>query len=336
MSSAPLQKAYNGKTILITGAMGYIGSALVQRLSGYQCRIIMSSRLGGCGHWEHTPANANIEAFPGEVTDADFWQRALESTEADTIFHFAGQNSVYAAAENPMADFAANVAPVINLAEAIRAIPKKIDVLYSGTATVVGMSENLPVGPDTTVRPVTIYDQHKLMAEQYLELYARMGDLRAVTLRLANVYGPGISVGSPDRGILNKVIAAALDGKPVSIFGKGDTTRDYIYIDDVIDAFAYAGAHMEKVNGQHYYLGTGTGHSVKEAFTLAVAQATAASGRKVDISHVSWPDGLSEIERRSFVADIDNLRKATGWCPKVDLAEGIKRTIATFLAGGTA
>ena len=133
-----------------------------------------------------------------------------------------------------------------------------------------------------------------------------------------------------------KVIAAALDGKPVSIFGKGDTTRDYIYIDDVIDAFAYAGAHMEKVNGQHYYLGTGTGHSVKEAFTLAVAQATAASGRKVDISHVSWPDGLSEIERRSFVADIYNLRKATGWCPEVDPAEGIKRTIATFLAGGTA
>ena len=203
MSSAPLQKAYNGQIILITGAMGYIGSALVQRPSGYQCRIIMSSRLG---------------------------------------------------------------------------------------------------------------------------------DLRAVTLRLANVYGPGISAGSPDRGILNKVIAAVLDGKPVSLFGEGHSTRDYIYI----DAFVYAGARVEKVNGQYYYLSAETGHSVKEVFTLAVAQATAAGVRKIDISHVSWPDGLSEIKRRSFVADINNLHKATGCCPKVDPAEAIKRTIATFLAGGTA
>jgi len=129
-----------------------------------------------------------------------------------------------------------------------------------------------------------------------------------------------------------KVIAGALDGKPVSLFGESHSTRDYIYI----DAFVYAGARVEKVNGQHYYLSTETGHSVKEAFTLAVAQATAARVRKVDISHVSWPDGLSEIEWRSFVADINNFRKATGWCPKVDPAEGIKRTIATFLAGGTA
>ena len=93
---------------------------------------------------------------------------------------------------------------------------------------------------------------------------------------------------------------------------------------------------MEKVNEQHYYLGTGPGHSVKEAFTLAVAQAMVASGRKVDISHVSWPDDFSEIEWRNFVADIDDFRKATGWRPKVDLAEGIKRTIASFLVEGTA
>ncbi|NQU55997.1 MAG: NAD-dependent epimerase/dehydratase family protein, partial [Rhodospirillales bacterium] len=230
------------------------------------------------------------------------------------------------------ADFTTNVVPVLNLAEAIRAMPKKVDVLYSGTASVAGMAKALPVDPNTAAQPVTVYDQHKLMAEQYLELYARMGDLRAVTLRLANVYGPGLTVGSPDRGILNKVIAAALSGKPVSIFGEGDSTRDYIYIDDVIEAFVAAGAHMGELTGKHYFLGSGTGHLVKDAFTLAATQAAAARGITADISYVPWSEGLSEIERRNFVADIKDLSTSTGWSPKVDLYEGITRTIAAFVA----
>ena len=329
MSPDPLQAAYGGKTILVTGAMGYIGSALIQRLSGYPCCIVMASRQGGSGDWADTSSAATIEGLAGDISEPDFWRCALEASGADIIFHFAGQNSVYAAAENPTADFAANVAPILNLAEAARALPKKIDVLYSGTATVVGMAAQ----QDNIDRPLTVYDQHKLMAEQYLELYARLNVLRSVTLRLANVYGPGVTVGSPDRGILNKVIAAALNGKPVSIFGDGDSTRDYIYIDDVIEAFVHAGANMERVTGKHYFLGTGAGHLVKDAFTLAATQAAAARGMDANISHVPWPEGLSEIERRNFVADIKDLSDATGWRPRVDLREGIDRTIAAFMAG---
>ena len=327
MNPDPLQAAYDGKTILVSGAMGYIGSALVHRLSGFDCRIVMASRRGGVGDWESTSSTARIEGMAGDVSQSGFWPHALETSGCDRIFHFAGQNSVYAAAEDPQADFTANVAPVMELAEAIRAGGKIIDVLYSGTATQVGMNANVPD------RPVSVYDLHKLMAEQYLELYSRNGYLRSATLRLANVYGPGVTVGSPDRGILNKVITAALNGDPVSIYGNGEFTRDYIYIDDVIEAFVHAGARMEDANGRHYFLGTGEGHLVKDAFTLAAQQAAMAGGKEAVISHVPWPEGLSEIERRNFIADIAPLSRDTGWRPRISLHEGIDKTIAAFTAG---
>lgn len=335
MTNDPLQSAYDAKTIMITGAMGYIGGALIRRLGNYKCRLIMASRHGGLGDYVGASTTARIEDFSGDISKPGYWPYALETFEPDLIFHFAAQNSVYVAAQNPVADFAINVAPILNLAEAAQATPKTIDVLYSGTASLIGMAETLPVDPHATPCPITLYDQHKLMAEQYLELFSRLGVLRAVTLRLANVYGPGAGAGSPERGVLNKIIGAALRGQPVSIYGDGNYTRDYIYIDDVLEAFVLAGAHMEDVCGKHYFLGTGQGHLIRDAFTMAARRAAAAGGVGANIGYVPWPQDMSQIERRNFIANSSDFSMATGWRAGVDLAQGIEKTIAALLAEHT-
>ncbi len=333
MSPDPLQAAYQGKAILVTGALGYVGSAVISRLSKYPCSIFAASRRTSPSHQNGAECEAEIKPIIGDVSDPSFWSHALEESKADVIFHFAAQNSVYAAANDPQADFTANVLPVMHMVEAIRSSGIEVDVLYSGTATQAGMTEVLPVGPQSVDRPVTVYDLHKLMAEQYLKLYARNDVLRAVTLRLANVYGPGTAVGSPDRGILNKVINTALNGGAVSIYGAGDFVRDYIYIDDVVEAFVRAGCHMDQVNAQHYFLGSGAGHKIKDVFAMAAEQAAAAAGHQADVSHVPWPEGLSLIEERNFIADITDLCNATGWKPDVSLTVGIGRTIDAFIKG---
>jgi nucleoside-diphosphate-sugar epimerase len=326
IGASPIE-GLHGRHILVTGARGFIGGAIVQRLAATNCTLIRASRTP-----LPEPHNnvANVYDLVGNPSDPAFWQQAVTHHRADLIFHLAGQTSAYVAENDPEFDRKANVEPMRQLLDAVAASGRVIDILYAGTVTQAGLTEALPVDENTEDNPITVYDNHKLASEQMLEHAAESGIVRGTTLRLPNIFGPGTSVGSGDRGVLNKIIAKALMGAEISCFGDGHELRDYLFIDDVVEAFVLTSLAMEKASGQHFVLGTGKGYSLRETFELVAQHVGNATGTTVSIGRIPWPESALAIERRNFIADSSAIQRVAGWQAQIDLVEGIDCTIAAL------
>lgn len=314
---------YVGKTVVVTGAAGFLGERLVNRLAAVPCQILRVARtvprsLG-------VIPRATVADLAGDVGERATWDAVV--SDADFVFHFAAQTSSAIADQNPSVDFAANVLPMRQLLETCRRGRRRPVVMFAGTVTQTGVPARLPVDEDAPDQPVTIYDQHKLIAEDDLKSAASDGAVYGVTLRLANVYGPGGHGRNKDRDILNRMIAAAVRGEPLTVYGAGDHLRDYVFVDDVVDAFLMAAVHAERVNGRHYVIGSGRGTTIRQGFELVAARVELLTGRRVPIITAEPPTALSALERRHFVADSSRFSQATGWRPTWSLIEGIDRTI---------
>jgi nucleoside-diphosphate-sugar epimerase len=289
---------YAGKTIAVTGATGFIGSRMVAALDTLDCRIIRIPRH----HWPH-------------------------AVDADVVFHFAAQTSVVEAENNPQQDFDANVSPVRSLIASCRERRTRPIILFAGTVTQAGLPSRLPVGADVPDHPVTVYDRHKLMAENELKAATLAGDVRGASLRLSNVYGPGSHGRTGDRDILNRMIRVALRGEPLTVYGAADFVRDYVFIDDVVVAFLMAACCPDAVNARHFIVGSGNGITIRAAFELIAGRVEALTGRHVPVVTAEPALPLSPIERRNFIADPSAFGAATGWRAETTLADGIDRTI---------
>jgi nucleoside-diphosphate-sugar epimerase len=329
---ATLERAFTGRKLLVTGSSGFLASGLIGRLKAINCRIRCVTRApapppamsGGRAVFEHQA---------GDIRERSFWKKNLP--DVNFVFHFAAQTSVYTADQNPAADWEANVLPLLRLLETCREHGWRPGVLFAGSVTQCGLPESLPVNESHPDRPVTIYDWHKLLAESYLEHHVRQGWARGATLRLANVYGPGPASGRPDRGILNQMMRRAARGEPLTLHGGGGQIRDYLFLEDAADAFLAAAIHLDRINGGHFVVGSGQGHTLAEAFQLVAEGAARLTGRAPAVVSVEPPQGLSRIEDRNFVADASRFCALTGWTPRVALPAGIDLTLKSFQAAAT-
>lgn len=307
--------------MVVSGASGYVASALLARLGGCAASVVRISRAP-LPAWTGRAACSDMI---GDLRDAKLWNEAVPG--ADAVFHLAAQTSVYTAAKDPDADFAANVEPMRRLLEACRPLERRPFVVFAGSVTQCGLPARLPVDESFPDEPVTMYDLHKLLAERALEGYCRQGLARGVTLRLPNIYGPGPKSGSADRGVLNAMVLRALRGEPLTIYGTGDAVRDYLFIDDTAEAFLAAGTGRPGLDGRHFVLGSGLGTTLADAFRLVSERVAAKTGRRVPVSSVPEPAGMSAIEKRRFIADPSAFVQTAGWKPLVDLEEGLDRLI---------
>lgn len=317
----------SGKTVLITGASGYLGSSLAKLLSERGASLVRVSR-------KPVPGLPDSRDVVADIREPAAWRGLLRGVDA--VAHLAGMTSVNEAEANPRESLHANIIPMLNMLDECARSDARPFIAFAGTCTEVGIVSTMPV--DETVRddPVSVYDLHKLFAERHLLHSCRMGKAKGCSLRLSNVYGPSSSrSSSPDRGILNKVTRKVLARDPIVIYGDGAYLRDYIYISDVCEAFiaAMCGGAAQ-VNHRYFLIASGQGTSLGDAFALVAEMGERRTGYRVPVSKVPWPEGSSSIEQRNFVADISAFVSATGWSPKVSLEQGIDMLFqAECLAG---
>jgi nucleoside-diphosphate-sugar epimerase len=300
--------------ILITGASGFIGSALCERLLEEDHSLICLSRSAreDC---------QNVKWIEHDLV-RDPWSD-IPNVHIDAVFHLAGQTSTYRARQDPIEDASVNVFGLLNLMEYLRRLAQPPFVVIAGTATEVGLTSQLPIQEDMLDRPITFYDISKLAAEMYLMQYVHEGWLTGCSLRLGNVFGRRAPGQQADRGILDKVFSHAAAGRKITIYGDGGYLRDYIFIDDVVSALLAAPMNAERTNGRHFCIGSGRGVSLKDAFLKVISMAADLTGVQAFHEHVEPPGDLSQIECRNAIIDSSAFRLATGWKPKFDFEAGL-------------
>ncbi len=327
------------KRYLVTGGAGFIGSNYVHRLLGRGETVTVYDNLSRRGSeanvaWlRETHGADSFRLVVGDVRDYETLAAAARGV--DVVVHLAGQTAVTTSVEDPRFDFEANALGTFNALEAARHAGTNPVFLYASTNKVYGGMEDvaveeretryvyrsLPLGVPET-QPLDLHSPYgcsKGAGDQYVRDYARIYGLPTVVLRQSCIYGPR-QMGVEDQGWIAWFIIAAVTGEKITIYGDGKQVRDVLFVDDLLDAYDAAIAHIAVAAGQVYNVGGGPERvmSVWADFGPILARLL---GREVPVSYADWRPG----DQRIYVSDIRKAERELGWRPRVGVEEGIRR-----------
>jgi UDP-glucose 4-epimerase len=318
---------YRGRRVLVTGGLGFIGSNLARRLVDLGADVVAADAMipdYGGNMFNIDGYEQRLRVNLGDVRD----QTAMDVLVRDReiIFNLAGQVSHIDSMRDPYTDLEINCRAQLSMLEACRKFNPGVKVIFAGTRQVYGKPDRLPVDETHLVRPIDVNGVNKAAGEYYHLLYNNAFGVRACSLRLTNVYGPRQLVKHNRQGFIGWFIRLAVEGREIQIFGDGSQVRDFVYVDDAVDAFLRAG-FCHSCDGDVFNVGGVEPIAHRDLVELLID--VAGTGR---VAYVPWPDDKKRIDIGSFYSDSSKFSQTTGWRPAVTLRDGFRRTIDYYRA----
>ncbi len=306
---------------LVTGGAGFIGSHLVERLlaDGARVRVLDNFSTGSRANLGFAPRfRRHLEVLRGDIRNLSVLLRAARG--ARVIFHQAAMRSVPRSVKDPLGANANNVNGTLNVLEAARRcrVPR---VVYASSSSVYGDRPDLPKREDQSPAPVSPYAASKAAGEQYAAIWTRLYGVETVGLRYFNVFGPRQDPKSEYAAVIPRFILWGLSRRPLEIHGDGTQSRDFTYIDNVVEANILA-AKAPAVPGEVFNVGCGRRVSLLEI----VAKLEAIVGRRLERRHT--PSRAGDVPHT--LADVSKAKRLLGYVPLVDFDEGFRRTVEHF------
>ncbi len=319
-------ETYDGKIVLITGGMGFIGSNLAMRLAEFsraEIRII-DSLHPACGSNRN-----NLEGIARPVQIHAFDMREISKLRqvisgADIIFNLAGHVSHTDSMNNPLQDLRGNSEAHLCLLECCRTVNPGVRVVYSSTRQCYGRPKRLPVDENHPIFPLDINGVNKYAAELYHRIYHDVHGIETCSLRLTNTYGPRQLIRNASQGVVGWFFHQILCDEEIVLYGNGKQLRDLTYVDCVVDALLLAGVHP-RASGRIFNLGSAAPISLLDLVKAMIEVAGKGSYR-----FAAFPEDRQKIDIGDYFGSSSLIQAELGWSPKVPLCEGIRRTLEFF------
>lgn len=320
-----LEEFYQGRRVMITGGLGFIGSNLAHRLTALGADILLVDSLipdYGGNLFNIAGIEDRVHVNVADVRQSSTMNYLVR--DRDIIFNLAGQVSHIDSMRDPFTDLDINCRAQLSILEACRKNNPEVRIVFAGTRQVYGRPERLPVDETHLVRPADINGVNKAAGEYYHLLYSQVFGMHACSLRLTNVYGPRQLIKHNRQGFIGWFLRLAIEDREIQVYGDGSQMRDFVYVDDAADAFLRA-ATCEDCQGEVLNVGGDQPVSHRELVKLIVDIAGTGSTRFVE-----WPKDKKRIDIGSFYSDSTRFRTMAGWQPRVSLEEGLARTLAFY------
>jgi UDP-glucose 4-epimerase len=304
--------------ILITGGAGFIGPKIAERLveKGELVRVLDNLSTGNVSNIASLLKTGGVELVKGDILDPKAVAGAAKG--CGLIYHLAAQSSVPVSTANPLGDMRTNVEGTINILNAARADGAK--VIFSSSSTVYGTAARVPTAENEPLIPHSFYGLSKMAAEHYCRLYSEHFEVPTATLRLYNIFGPGTN-----KGVMIDLYRKLLrDPRRLEVLGTGRQKKDYLYIDDAVEAFLIA-SERAKCEGEAYNIGLGESYEVFELVKMMFSILSLDGVEVVTKGGESWQGDVQLTQ-----PDVGKAEREMGWKARVGIMDGLERTFSWF------